>query len=1255
MTGMSTDAALRGHGIRSRVPTHAVVEPRASAAWRVSAGLAAFIGMLLLVTSPAWALPQRGHVFSFAVGSKGSGEAEFSDPVGVAVSDGTGLVYVADRKNRRVEIFKPAINEDGTLTGEAFAGQTEVTGPSAIAVDNSGLGIDSSAGDVYVVGGSARKVIYKLSAEGALLGEISRFEEGGAKQKLEPIDGLAVNAEGELLVYQEDGVLDSFNDAAENQHVSRLQTALSKGEPGFAVDSTGALYVGTEGEGKVPVIAKLEGGTGAMLTAELDGEDTDAVAVNPIDTAGNLVDEQDDVYLTNEQRADGLMTSQITELAPGGSLIQHLQAAGLQEANGIALDAHTGSVFVTDAAANDLDVFQLEPAAQPQVAIRSKAVPPTPPHTNDTRLIAQVNPTGAPTRYYFEYGTSNCAILDGCSNSVPASAGEGFGDEEETIDLADLPPAEYHYRLVAENSHGTTISAERTFTVLSIFAGLPDGRAWELVSPVNKHGAAIEPLTYAGAVFLASESGNALTYVSDGAITENPQGNRSPEPQQNISTRSPTGWTTEDIATPNSIAQGVNVGNAPEYQSFTPDLSMALVAPWTDTPKAEPPLAPGVQQATIYLRDDTPLKPGPPEQKAYAEVEANNGFLAPGYLPLVTELNVAPGAKFGSQLSFVSATPDLSHVILKSNVALTAAPSGAGLYEWKDGVLEFVSLLPTGEPASKPRLGFREGAVARAISSDGSRVIWTNTEENAERGHLYMRDIATRETIQLDSPEDGVEAPSGVGVAQFQTASTDGSRVFFTDKQRLTADSTAEPGAENAGKADLYECEMVEIAGKLTCELSDLTVDHLAGEHADVQGLLFGGSEDGASVYLVATGVLASNANNSAQVAEPGGDNLYALHQTSGQWTTRFIATLSGEDSQEWEGDEGLGNTAYLTARVSPNGRYLAFMSDAALTGYDNVDRNGGQPDEEVYLYDANAEGLTCVSCDPSGAPPTGVFDTAESGEGSGLVVDRRRIWRGRWLAGNIPGWTAQSVTSALFQSRYLSNEGRLFFDSADALVPQVAATTRREEVNGATLNVGVENVYEYEPARAGSCHSASGGCISLISSGTSPRESAFLEATPNGNDVFFLTEARLSEQDADTAFDIYDARICTEASPCLSAPPPAPEGCVGAEACRGGETIQEPLAPGGSATFAGPGNLLVQPPAKQDVKDTKSSSNPLTRAQRLAKALQACRKSHTHSGKKRKTCEAQAYKRYGPKKKKATPRAAAKKSSVADHSTERR
>jgi hypothetical protein len=533
-----------------------------------------------------------------------------------------------------------------------------------------------------------------------------------------------------------------------------------------------------------------------------------------------------------------------------------------------------------------------------------------------------------------------------------------------------------------------------------------------------------------------------------------------------------------------------------------------------------------------------------------------------------------------------------------------------------------VSTLPGGAPAPNPELGFQGRVLDHAISADGSRIVWTNREDLSNRGgHLYLHDAVSGQTLQLDAAQ-GVAEPAK-GSAQFQTASSDGASIFFTDKQRLTGDATAEPG-QGIGKPDLYECAVVEEEGKLACHLQDLTVDHNEGEHGFVQSFIFGAGSEGSSLYLVAQGVLAGNENGNGETAGQGGDNLYHLQYDGSKWTTTFIATLSAEDSVEWEGNK-VADTAFLTARSSPNGRYLAFMSAAPITGYDNVDVHPeakGARDEEVFLYDSASEALTCVSCNPSGARPSGVLDQNESGEGLGLVVDRRKVWLGRWLAGNVPGWTAQSLVSALFQARYLSDDGRLYFNSPDNLVP--AATS------------GNENVYEYEPSGVGSCESPSGACVALISSGASDRESAFIEATPDGGDVFFLTEANLLPQDTDTAFDIYDARTCTSLSPCLTIPAPVGGGCAEAETCRpAGPPVQAPGGGAGSATLSGPGNPPAPPPQAQvqGTKTSKPAVKPLTRQQKLAKALQLCRRKHPHSKHKRQQCERLARKRYAPKK----------------------
>jgi DNA-binding beta-propeller fold protein YncE len=828
-------------------------------------------------------------------------------------------------------------------------------------------------------------------------------------------------------------------------------------------------------------------------------------------------------------------------------------------------------------------------------------------------LQAQINPLGNDTSYYFQYGTGTCRASS-CAD-LPAAPGIDIGssqsDQAVAVRLQELQPSTtYHYRVVASNALGTSEAAERTFTTEAQgqpFA-LSDGRAWELVSPPDKHGAPIEAFTKEGGLILAAEDGNSITYVADGAMTEEAGGNRSPEQQQIISTRGPSGWFSQDIATPNSRAQGVSAGRAPEYQFFTPDLSQALVEPWGDTPLSEPTLSPEAVQKTMYIRNDA------------------NG----SYLPLVTEANVAPRTQFGLRIHFVSATPDLSHVVLQSRVALTSEAAGAeSLYEWTAGKLQLVSVLPTGTPAGVAELGFDGRVLTHAISSDGTRVIWTSKEENSGAGHLYMRDSATGETLQLDAAQGAPEPEKGS--AEFQSASSDGSRVFFTDKQRLTADSTAEPAFPE--RSDLYECEVVEAAGKPVCDLKDLTVDHNEGEHAAVQGFLFGVSEAGSSVYFVAHGVLAENENGNGERAETGQDNLYALQLSGAQWTSKFVAVLSAEDSPQWEGS-AQADKAFLTARVSPDGRYLAFMSAASPTGYDNVDQRSEKRDEEVYIYDADTASLTCASCNPTGARPVGVFDTETSGEGLGLVADRREVWMGHWLAGNVPGWTAENNASALFQPRYLSDNGRLFFNSPDSLVPQ--ATNNKE------------NVYEYEPSGVGSCESPSGACVSLISSGGSGRESAFLEATPSGDDVFFITAAQLLPQDTDTAFDIYDARVCSETSPCMSASATSPPACSSADACHPAPPAQQaPIGPAGTATFAGQGNVAAQPQSKAARQAVKAPSKPrtLTREQKLLRALKACKRLKSH--KQRAACERKARKAYaaGARKARRSSRRSARRS----------
>jgi DNA-binding beta-propeller fold protein YncE len=1118
-------------------------------------------------------------------------------PNGVAVSAQTGTAYVTDSARGLVYQYAATGTFERKLKGAGSPrGSFKGAGEEG---DVTALALDEQTGDLLVAAGEAG-VVEELNPAGEWVGWITGTPSGpfGAPA------GVATTASGQ--VYVSDGPLNSVDLFGAGVNVPVVTTAAASTKSGVAVLVKGGLDGGGEAARYHFEWGETEAYGGGSTPA---GESAGA----------------------GEEKVQAALAG----LKPDTTYYYRLVA---ENDNGI--NCGIGRTFATAPAIEPTVTRAAHVACQLRRATvdgeSALDVSPT-----EATLQTWIDPRGHDTTYRFQYGTGSCqGSPDACTNvpDVPVDIGAGESDTSESVSLEHLAPSTtYHYRVIASNSVGVTEAAERTFTTQGAGASppLPDGRSWELVSPPNKHGAAIEPLTKEGGLIRAAINGDALTYVANGAITEATEGNRSFEPQQVLATRTPSGWGTQDIATPQVRALGSNSG-PPEFRYFSPDLSLSLVEPYLEGP----PLAPEAAQESMYLRDDSPLVPEAAERSLYEQAQMNSSFQAPGYLPLLTGAN-APEAVFPLSASFLGATPDLASVVLNSSAALTGPSSGPGLYEWSAGKLHLVSELPNGTLAPEPEvvLGY-DYVQANAISTDGTRVIWTSSLH--KRGHLYVRDTATETTVQIDAEPGVSEQEQPEGAAQFQAASSDGSRVFFTDKQRLTPESSAESEEVNAtGKADLYECTLVEEHGELVCDLQDLTADVLrASQHAAVQGMLLGASEDGSTVYLVAHGVLAANENANGERAAAGMNNLYEIHQEGAIWTTTFIAMLANSDSPVWDQGENvlLGDSAFLAARVSPNGRYLAFMSQMSLTGYDNEDvsseKLGERLDEEVYLYDSQAAKLTCVSCDPTGARPTGVLDEQNSGEGLGLVVDRREIWKGRWLAGDIPGWTAQSLESALFQSRYLSDEGRLFFNSADALVPQVTVPARQEEVAGKVQSVGVENVYEYEPAGVGTCASASGGCDSLLTSGASGLESAFLEASSNGDDVFFLTAARLLAQDTDTAFDIYDARVCTAESPCLTSPPPEASSCATAASCRPGSvSAQPPIEASGSATLSGTGNItrLLSAP-QQAVKGVKTAVKPLTRAQRLDRALALCRKQHPHSRKRRQSCEAHARALYGPK-----------------------
>lgn len=639
-------------------------------------------------------------------------------------------------------------------------------------------------------------------------------------------------------------------------------------------------------------------------------------------------------------------------------------------------------------------------------------------------------------------------------------------------------------------------------------AALPDCRAYELVSPgvqpffetfgddVNaKFGVAIvgaEKSTFASEASTTSGLSFFSTFAPPGSTTDGPF---------YLASRGPNGWSTQNLIPPQQTE--VTAVCLPYMVDWSANLERGILADGFTS------------SATTCGADEPELVPGEPRG-------AQNLFLRDSSTGSYQLIDQAPLSGSSSTALYQGGSRDLGIVAFAEEAKLTAeAPAGVDYYIWSGGGSDrLLTILPNGQPT--------QGVIAdpvlfqtttpesptftHAISPDGSRIEFT------AEGNLYSRANpgATQSlldeagkcdepskacTVQIDASQTG--EPGGGGVFR-GSGGKGGEVVFFSDENRLTSDSTAA-----VGEPDLYEYDFSKPVGE---RLTDLTVDSNAGEHADVLGYV-GNNETGPPgdyVYLVANGVLASNENETGAVATSGVPNLYLIHGGA----TTFIATLSAaEDSCDWE-------IPCMTARLSPNGRFLGFDSLEQLTGFDNQDSRTFEFDQEIFLYDAEADSLSCASCGTTGVAPTSPASI--------------RLPEDAYIKLSLP----------LHLQRNVSDSGQVFFDTQSHLIE-------------AARN-GVSNVYEYE-----------GGQLHLLSTGTAEAPSYFYEASSDGDDVYLITQQALTPGVSSAELAIFDAKVGGG----FPAPAVGARSCEG-ESCSGSQSPGAQPPANATEAFAGPGDL---------------------------------------------------------------------------------
>lgn len=960
---------------------------------------------------------------------------------------------------------------------------------------------------------------------------------------------------------------------------------------------------------------------------------------------------------------------------------------------------------------------------------------------------AQIDPGGLATDYYVEYasaaqieahGWAEAARAPAADAELPAS-GEPLSVNEPLSGL--IPETAYRFRFVASNTASQVLGAEATFTTAAnsaVGTALPDERAYELVSPPNEGELYLPPTplgqSYSATGFRAAlpyrvaADGNAAAWVGEPATSVGTGETGPGEGNEWLSTRTPSGWQSSDV-TPTDSAGVV-------FQGFSDDLSNAFVEGNGETALSGEVAASctalysRVSQTGVFAAlfahgigsggCGRPLFAGASEGEAQV-IFQDEAALTPEAPP---ETEVPAGHEEGHQAPEEEGQPCMF---------------GCNLYELSGGELRLVNVLD-GKPVSSATFGGYAGPKAlttfsHAISDDGSRIFWTDTQAGSDMGHVYTL-------------EDGTTTvPVSAGAAEYWTATPDGRYAFYTEDGELwrfdtdtqqrapltpnqygasgtgdlagpaagrgttTAGSNVITGVttssgtfavgqtiegipgEGCGYGCIPQYDTITAVGPGTLTLAqpagssesnfgiatvskEITAVNTASGHfavgeevfgagipagsmivsvsantlhissavtagatgeevkaggAEVQGVIGANEtgEDGAYVYFVADGALAGQGEKTCD-AEQGARNererlegalseteaqvefaridneegeesegltpprtgcgLYVLHAGSLSSIGALapldghVSTFAGggvEKSSDW-----VANVGEHIAAVTPDGTHLLIQSHRSLTGYDNR-YQGNTPQLEAYVYSVADGRLACASCNPTGAAPS----RAEDGT-------------------LLPESTEDADT---YMRRMISENGnRVFFATSQSLAPQDAN--------------GVQDVYEWEREGEGTCTTraasgVNGGCVFLISGGTSAIDSFPIEADATGENIFFVHVGALGQLDAPIDHNLlYDARVKGGfAKTSLS--------CAGT-GCQGVPPGTPIFATPASVTFSGIGNFPSPPASKAK---TKSKAKQLSRTQKLAKALKVCRRDRQK--RRRARCERQAHSRYAAKR----------------------
>ncbi len=992
-------------------------------------------------------------------------------PTGIAVDDATGHVLVVDSENNRVVVFESGEAGAGVLT---TFGEGELSAPSGIA-------IDQTNGDVYVSDAGNNRIV-RYTTDGAPvptytldIGYTSPTQGAGAAQvgsfasplAIDPLTGdLLVADTGNLRVERFDSggaFLGSFDGASTPSGAFTSLFSIATGPDGTiyliadgTIEPYSALIEGSIVESFAPdgtLDEVMRGGGGQ--TNELGFART--IAYDP---------RLENVLITTDGSIAGPGLRPLLVILHGGKAVGQvvLPAAEITETAGIAVPQSLAAPISVLGTRN----VEFGEGAAGVSAVKAVILEVTTPTvsavgSSGAHLAATVNPhgNGGSASYEVRRAGSESWIV----NPEHALAAETAAEPVEE-DLTELLPNEtYEARLTATVLGISDTSAVETFKTVAVAPGVvtlqatgisatgatlngsvnPNGDAsfWFFeYGATSAYGARV-PLaaTSAGVGRVPKNFSRAIGGLTPGStyhyriVAENAVGvvygvdrtfaasTAPPEGRayEQVTPVDAGGVNPDPVAGPLPLSTGISylvrpAGAGTAASPYNPR-QVALrgesdwEAPINVDPKISSPAVERLWRTTLGISadgthalvvTDEKLTPGALEGNT-----AGNLYIKDLRSGSVRFVGAAPGAleEFTNSTHtemFVAAADDFSWVVFYSSAPLLNEVHHGAIYRWTSSAgLEVLSKLADN---SVPSIGVQE-AMLGSINDFVRRSVSADGSTllfGLADGSIYLR----HDNVTVPIPLPQIE-----GQAQpVEAISTDLSGRYAYYVMPGNAYSTLFRYDSQTGHVD----EVGRASGPAVLDVS----------------------EDGNSALFTTLG--------------PEGEvQLVVWHEGETKLVMRGEVTASLNGS----------------ARLSPDGRYVAFMANKYYDEANTLSNLG-----DVYLYDTLTEELTCASC-PGGQP------------------DRASI---------LP------VSQPLINNRmqqYVDNKGQVFFTSYTSLTPS--------DVND------VMDVYVFQDGR-----------VSLISPGDGPYPARLVDISPDGHDVYFATTEGLVAQDNNREPDLYDARV---------------------------------------------------------------------------------------------------------------------------------